>query len=424
MGVPILRSSAIAIILTLCGPWIPIRTVDNPLPFDVDEWLQYKKHKDFSWDVRVSKPSLTIQQRFLVSVSATVNCSDLPASERDHDLRFVLKVADEDNVWIPGYSETRLTVYSGLGKNNYINVVAGVYLRPGRYTLALIVYDSVTHKGNVQKKKIKVPRPKGDLLPEMDRTLSKVEFTTEAPLNRYRDAYFIGGYNYAFSYEPLAAGREWLPVKNSRRICLDIVANISQGTYGNTKEFGRDYAYPFSVLQVASVLSHLGLENGSIHVSILDTLGVKTYFYRRNASNIDWRQTGQAILYRGDPEIVDYGELKAQTEASAFLVDTLHKIMGENACTPDSESPLKIILIVSGELKFAERTPIHQLIQPDLLKNPVPVKVFHFRVHSYFASGDDLGSMLEPAKPQDFTFTDANSFRESLADFISLLEEL
>ena len=37
---------------------------------------------------------------------------------------------------------------------------------------------------------------------------------------------------------------------------------------------------------------------------------------------------------------------------------------------------------------------------------------------------NDLDNMLEPAKPQKFDFTDANSFRKDLADFISQLEEM
>jgi hypothetical protein len=363
----------------------------------------------------------------------------LPPNEKDHELHFVLKVAAEDNTWTPGYSHTRLSVPPRLDKSHGINVVEGVYLRPGRYTLALIVYDSVTQKGNVQRKKIKVPRPKGDVLPEMDRTLSDVEFTTEVPLKN--KSINFPRYANELSYQPLAAGREWLPVRNSRRICLDIVANISPGrrytrtvkrgritsnilTYPDIKEYGRHYAEDYRVLQAAGVLSHLGLENGKIHVSILNTLGVKTYFYRENAVKLDWRRTGQALLNQSEPDTVDYGQLKAETEASAYLVDTLHKIMDENSCTPDSEPPLKIILVVSGDLKFAERTPIRRLIPPDRLKYPFPNKVFHFRIGRSDGSYDDLRTMLEPLKPQKYSFMDARSFRQALADFISRLEEL
>ena len=296
MGAQILRFGAIAILITFCSQWIALGKSIDSLPFDIDEWLQYKKRRDFSWRVSVSEPSLTFQQRFLVTVSASINGNDLPSSESDHELYFVLKVAAGNNDWIQGYSHTRLTVQPGLDKYHEISVVAGVYLRPGRYTLALIAYDSVTRKGSVQKKKIRVPRPKGDVLPEMDRTLDDVEFTTEVPLKRIGQVYVMGGYNYILSYQPLAAGREWLPVKNNRRICLDIVANISLGWTGSVKEFGRNYANPFSVLQVASVLSHLRLENGSVHMSILDALEVKTYLYRENAADIDWRQTGQDIF--------------------------------------------------------------------------------------------------------------------------------
>ena len=423
MGANILRTGTVAILLAICSQGVAHATSNDSIPFDINEWLQYKKHRDFSWNVSVSKPALTLQQRFLVTVSASIRGNDLPASEKAYELYFVLKVADENGAWTPGYSHTQLAVPPRPSKYHYINVVAGVYLRPGRYTLALIVYDSVTKKGNIQRKKIKVPRPKGDVLPELDRTLSDVEFTTEAPL-KSNARYSYRGQMSVLSYEPLAAGREWLPVKNNRRICIDIVANISPGTYGNSKEFGRDYASPFAVLQVASVLSHLGLEHGSIRVSVLDTLEVKTYFYRQNAANLDWRYAGQALLYQDDPETIDYGELKAQTEASAYLVNTLHKVMGEDACMPDSESPLKIVLVVSGDLEFAERTPIHQIIPPELRKNPTPVKIFHFRIRNYYGSDNDLEKTLAPANPQKFTFTEAYDFRKALADFISRLEEL
>ncbi len=423
MAANILRTGTVAILIAICSQGVVHVTSNDSIPFNMDEWLQYKKHRDFSWNVSVSKPTLTLQQRFLVTVSASIRGNDLPSSEKAYDLYFVLKVADEGNVWTPGYSNTRLAVPPRPGKYHYINAVAGVYLRPGRYTLALIVYDSVTKKGNVQQKKIKVPRPKGNVLPDLDRTLNDVEFTTEVPL-KSNTRYSYRGKMSVLAYEPLAAGIEWLPVKTNRRICLDIVANISPGvTYTEAKEFGRSYANPFSILQVASVLSHLGLEHGSIHVSILDALGAKTYFYREDAANLDWRQTGQALLFQGEPDTVDYGELQAQTEASAYLVDTLHKIMDEGSGRPDSESPLKIVLVVSGDLEFAERTPLHQIIPPELRKNPAPVKIFHFRIRNYYGSDNDLDKMLEPANPIKFTFTEACDFRKALADFISRLEE-
>ena len=155
MGANILRTGTVAILIAICSQGIVHATSNDFLPFDMDEWLKYKKHRDFSWNVSVSKPALTLQQRFLVTVSASIRGDDLPSSEKAYDLYFVLKVADEDNVWTPGYSNTRLTVPPRPDKYHYINAVAGVYLRPGQYTLALIVYDSVTKKGNVQQKKIK-----------------------------------------------------------------------------------------------------------------------------------------------------------------------------------------------------------------------------------------------------------------------------
>ena len=75
-----------------------------------------------------------------------------------HDLHFVLKVATGDSNWVPGYSHTRVPFPPQEYNFNVIDFSDGVYLRPGRYTLALIVYDPILKKGNLWRKRVKVSR--------------------------------------------------------------------------------------------------------------------------------------------------------------------------------------------------------------------------------------------------------------------------
>jgi hypothetical protein len=419
MGPKICWCSAVVILITFLGPAIAFGTGEDALPFDIAKWLEYPNRKDFSWNVQILKPCLTLQQRFLAQVQADINCKKLPKSETGHDLHFVLKVEPADHTGAPEHLHVPVHVRPGLDKSYTVNFIAGVYLRPGRYTVVLVVYDSDSGKGNVLHKQVKVSRLEGVELPELDRNLKDIEFTSVAPIIRGNEQ----------AVAPVAAGREWLPVKNSRCLCLDIIANISLGG-GNLKEFGGHGVHSSFVLQAASVLSHLGLRTGRVRVNILDILQVKTLVDGENADSFDWQVSVQDLLNQDDPDKIDYGTIQAQTHASAFLHDTLHKLMKEDDCTTSAKSPIKIIIVVSGPVRFAERTPIRQLNPQEVQQNPVPIHFFHFQIlgQNYYGtfndSYDNLHEMLMPAEPQTFTIKDARSFRKILATFILQLEAL
>jgi hypothetical protein len=63
-------------------------------PFNVDEFLNGPDRKDFSWQVWVEKPYLTLQQRYLVVVGATINCKGLKSKSHRRNMHFVIKVGN------------------------------------------------------------------------------------------------------------------------------------------------------------------------------------------------------------------------------------------------------------------------------------------------------------------------------------------
>jgi len=408
MGTQIFRCSAILILVILCSPGTAPGTDKDSLPFDIDQWLEYSKREDFSWSVSVSKPYLTFQQRFVVRVSGKISGKRLPKSENGNDLHFVIKVSSEDNTKTPSASYTNVPV-PPIDEPYDVSFRSSFYLRPGSYTITLIVFDSVSGKGNVQRKQVKVSPLKDDELPELDRNFKDIEFVTQ-------------------TNEIFQSGREWLPVENSRCLCVDIVTNIPlDQTRKNSEEFGRHYSNPASVLQAASVLSHLGLQNSRIRLSLLDSLQVKTVLNRRNADNIAWQYTGRDLLYRGNSQTIDYNTIKGQTEASAYLHDLLSKIMKEDECTLKAKSAEKIVIVISGPMKFAKRTNIRRFNPGEVTQNNTPVHFFYFLIPNSLTIGssdDDLNEMLVPVEPQTFTVRDPRSFRTALANFISQLESM
>ncbi len=402
-----------AAILTFIGTGALALSVDEDLlPFDVDQFLNGPEREDLPWKVSVSTAGPTLQQRYELRISATIYGGRFyPDITSRRDLHFVLKIAAEGDRWDPGYSHTRVAVPAQLNSSQIVTYRDGVYVRPGSYTVALMVYDPLLKKGNVWREHVDVRRLAKDPLPELERDLPDVEFID------HERAWI------------LAKGKEWLPVNNSRNLCIDIVANTSadydsnprlglrsaRGPYGVSIRY-KAHASSLQILQASSVLSHLKLNKGKVRVSILDTLRMKTLFDCEDAEDFDWQQASEVVA-KQNPDIITKDQLGSQREASGYLLEVLSRIMEDEACAPEGESPLKIVIIVSSEIRFAKETKISEVIP----KNPAAVRFVYFPLSSYME--DELLKMLQPTKPRVYA-SDSRSFRWLLADLISYLEEL
>ncbi len=391
------RWHRLALILgMLCGGEIAQGAAENVPPFDVDKFLRGPDHKDFPWEVRLSWPTRTLEQRYSVEIIALIKDESLKDSTKRRDLHFVLKAATADNHWVPGGVYTHIQVQS-LVTSGDIQVRGNIYLRPGRYTIAVIVYDAIHEQGNIVRKHVKVPGLKPEPLPELDRDLPDIEYVLEeAP-------------QYVSTW--LSDRGRWLPVNNKRYLCIDILAYISG--LGFHEELERRWLQ--NILQLSSVFSRLKPRSGSVRISILDPLRMQTYFDRENAAGFNWRHALEAIT-KQDRATISAGLLRSQTPAG-LLADQLQKIVNDESCTPGVESPFKIIVIVSCGLRFPKHTRIPQVIP----SNPASTRSF------YFYTGDDyLPMMLKPIKRRNVTviWPVPRSFRKELASLISSFEKL
>jgi len=319
--------------------------LDSP-PFDVDKYLNGPDHKDFPWEVLISEPILNYQQRRLLKVGAYVPLDHFKDTAHGLDLHFVLKVAAADKGWIPEYSYLRIPVPSGLDGSYQIQYIGGVHLRPGRYTIALIVYDAMNKQGNVWRKIITVPHLKKDPLPDLDRDLPEVEFISETPpfnLNEDRNYFFRWSDRGYVLDQSFAKGKEWLPLNNSRCMSIDIVVFANSSSYS---------------IQEASVLSNLKLRNGRIRVTIADFLRKKMLFNRKDAKDFDWPNAIKLLVNKDeDPYTVDAkmisktGLDEFRQDMRIFLHDMLQNIFEDRGCASEPESP-KILIFLVGSIFF------------------------------------------------------------------------
>jgi hypothetical protein len=416
------RHLMVALLISLFGAAFALSAAKDAPPFDANRWLDGPDHKDFPWEVSISLPYLSFQQRQMVQISININGERLQDPENRKDLHFVIKVTAADTRWVSDYSYASVPIKQELDGSRQIHYVNRISLRPGRYNISILVYDTLLDKGNVRQKNLRVSRLKGDPLPELDRNLSDIEFFPEKP-QEDRSSYGIDW--------PLSQGKEWLPVNNNRCLCIDIVANTSVD-YDSNYQMGQFYAWNIlhrsdvkssDILQVSSVLSHLGLRSGRIRVSMVDTLRMQSFFDREEASAIDWQRVRESLEKR-DPFTINANMLGSQTQTSAYLHNKLRKILEDDACANATETPLRIVMVVSRDTLFAERTRLRPVLAQIAPQDPASVRFFYFCLTEPGKADDDLFMMLKRTKPQRFLILDPQSFRTTLASLISSLEQL
>src|SRR5207248_24969 len=129
-------------------------------------------------------------------------------------------------------------------------------------------------------------------------------------------------------------GREWLPVRNPAPIRLDVVLNFANWLDPELRQSPSATLYRRRIgrlLQIGSVLSHLGLVNGCVRVSGMDVNTARKVFDRADANTFNWEKTQQSVSI-ADQELMDVSTLQHRTETALafrrFLSDVLYNSGG------------------------------------------------------------------------------------------------
>jgi hypothetical protein len=188
---------------------------------------------------------------------------------------------------------------------------------------------------------------------------------------------------------------KWPPLKNSRSLCIDVVAIISSDYDQNPRS--SSYITPRSVLSAASEFAQLKPQNGCVRITITDPLRMKTLFHHEDAKDFDWQYARQ-MMPKQKLGTISADVLRSQTEASAFLRDQLQKVLQDNACASGEEPPLKIVIVISHGILFAKHTKIQQVTP----QRPASARFFYYAASEY--AEDDVFRMLKRTRPQKLIY--------------------
>lgn len=428
----------------------------NSLP--LNEWLSQGERKAFASNIRILGPSLTFQQRHHILVRATFPTPSLQKASIQRDLHFFIKVADERGKWLDGETYNHFPVEKKFDKKVELVLEGGLYLQPGTYTIAVVVYDAVLREHDVAFRNVTVKPPKHDSLPTLLSGLPRVEFPPD-PVD---------------GVASLASGHVSLPVPTDRPVELDVIVDLTPYAAATTITTGPDAgsdglasigsvrgtsvgivggtsigdpgrfpngprlggpsighrtipagmrrgvkAFQTWLLEAASVLSDIDLKNGCTRVTVFNALSRRTVMTAQPALSADWSKTWDDVIHT-NLDLVSVDELAGSVESAKFFSDQVEKLMSEPPeCNASSAHPLRVLALFSHGAHFPDKT-VRARIQ-----SKCDCKVFYMREHEDVMDlFDDLHRMLAPLSVTRVEFSDPGQYRHKIAGFMKTLQAL
>jgi hypothetical protein len=429
--------------LLLCVPALSapssLEADADKISFPVQEWLSQGERQAFKWKVHVSHSALTYQQRYLVWVTASVDTDSLQARSVQRDLHFILKVADQDGKWFDQDTYNTFQVKKSFGVPEDIQFIAGLYLQPGTYKVAVIAYDAILKERDVSFTRVVVKPQASSLLPDDLPGVPQVEFLSTP----------------AEGLAAVGSGHAHLPVQPKRPVQLDLVVDLaSTAPIPRPREFqvGRpnpslpgpfsrrasqgsvavwrppelpagmrdtEKGYQTQLLEAASVLGSIEPTSGCTRVSILNSLSRKTIMTQEPAPLIDWRKVWEEVV-GAQLNVVSAAELSGTAQATQFLHDQLQMVMNQApVCNSEVSDAVRVLAILSFGANFPRRDSLPTL-QP-----ACACRIFYFQERQAFPPEafvtDDLGKMLAPLRPVHLQFSTPQQFRGRISEFLKTI---
>ena len=425
-----------AVAILLCTPSAAraqSKAKPEPLPpgFHAGRLLAGPDHMDFKCDMALSPARLTFQLRYLVRLRATLD----PGSEdRTHKLNlfFVVMIADANGNWIPKQTHTQFALEPGFDKDNAIEYLTGFYVKPGKYTAALMVYDAVSGKTDLLRKAFEVKATDDKALPGLSRDVPPVEFIDDVPTDKppvqAQTRYFRTRNEAEFtSYHPEdewppATGAEYLPVENTRPLLVDIVLNVAPPVdpYMQREMPASLYRLATGItVQAGALLSHLQPHQGCVRVSAIDLSKLDAVFGPVDAKSLDWSEVAKQLDDRNNNATISVRALTHRTDTADFLAQYLRKISEEGSSCGGEGPAGHAIVFVSREFDFPSGTR-NTKMDPEASAN---VRYIQVRLKRY-GSGDDLAGFFKPVKAERIDASSPEQFREGVAKLVADLAGL
>jgi hypothetical protein len=363
------------------------------IPPKLLELIKGPDRHDIPNKIELSKPMLMFQQQYLLRVGGSFSKKVIEHGEVQH-VQVLTKVQDSDGQWLEGEDFDDFDVPPHLhGKNLYYSTA--LYLRPGRYRVAVVMYEVEKNKADVYHHDVVVEPLKNDPFPDIDAALPPVEFPERVDGHR-------GFWRLADKIRPI-------PVAKAKHTRLDVVLNI-------TKRFRWDVLYRIDVqtmLESGSLLGRLRPENGCVRVSVIDALRLRVLLDRFPAEKLNWPKLQDAIE-RVDQDVIDVKVLSNQQRVAAFTHDYLQQLANDKqSCGPEKTAVTPMVVVVSPDVILPDGNRIGDL-------TPLEHNLYVY-LHVGYGSGwsDGIGQILSSGKPQKMSCTNPHDFRNAMAKIAS-----
>lgn len=367
------------------------------------DWILEGERDDFDWDVDLDRPTLRMDQRFEIALTARVENGDLPETEADHHLTFATVVTDRDGTWLGASEPESKLLDRDLNEESAVEFESYVSLIPGKYIMWVILHDETTGGRNVERRETEVDAIGGDPLPQAYVNFPVVEFAELEYVGTLRVRQFESDLS--------------IPVSSDRRLDVELIATLSAPEQwpGGTA-ISR---HTENVLGGLTALSELDLENGFVSVTGLDLIRREVVFEREEATELEKLALVEAFE-TVNRSAISVGALMDRSDNAAFLRRFLENRVAEHTGEPSLAPPLRILILVAGVMRFED--------DPDLsevrLEGPCDCRVYHLRFKQQLQDlFDQVDDLLEPFDPPTFDIVTPRDFRKVIGEIVRDLEE-
>jgi hypothetical protein len=398
-------------------------SVQRNIQLPIADWISQGERQEIPWEVRVTKPELTFQQRTLVTVFAEVHSDELQKRNVNRDLHFIVKVADEGGNWMEDESYVPFRLTEKMDRRSDLQMQTELYLKPGNFKIATIAYDSALRERSVSFSRVQIARVERDPFPNLLSKLPPVQFLLSATEGRV----------------VFGAGRINLPVVTQRPVQFDLVVDLSAydsdgvarpvppPMFGAPRGFPRpiqvnratstnDRKYLDRLIQTASVLSQIHSEKGCTRITVMDVLK-RSIIVPTTADEVDWQNVRKDVL---GPEhnLVSVSALGGRNEVPGFVAEQLEKIMAADPrCAAESGRPVHVVAVLTHGVEIGAG---HSKAK---VEQRCDCQFFYLKQDDYHRGEDDLRKILSPLSPKAVKFADPLEFRHKLGDLVQEMEK-
>ena len=423
------RWTLLAAMLSLCLV-LPAYGSDkkNPVPdVPLEQWLHGPDRADFPVAIKVLRPRLTYQQRYLVEVRAVI---DGPVANKRHLFAWLM-VADPFGKWDDLSMRNDDIVGMTLDPTMEVQFISAFYATPATYTAAFAVYDAVSKHLYVRHFAVAVEPLKNDPMPAFGAGAPRVEFIEQIPsLAQSFDSLGSAPLQKVDAYWPLADGIMPLGVATARPLQFDVVIDFSD--IGDRVKFAgplpfrkrSQMLYIETATAMADALTGLHPEKGCLRLSAFDADSMEVDMWRQAPDQLDWNAIRKQRLKRYTQ--VSVAGLQGRKDRPAFIRNLLQRLATPEAgCGSENPSALHVVILVSQGFQFDDGSH-KQALDPRELGE---YKLFYFRVEPshQVESGfgrrslavmepmfDQLTGILKPIHPRLTNIPSPEKFREAL----------